>query len=122
MSDSAKRQGMIGRLWSAFWRPSVSIAAGVLLVVGFVGGIVFWGGFNWSMELTNTETFCISCHEMEENVFVEYRHTIHYSNRTGVRATCPRLSRAEDLGAQDGSENQGECRALSSLHADREHT
>ncbi|MCG8597178.1 MAG: NapC/NirT family cytochrome c, partial [Kiloniellales bacterium] len=49
---------------------------------------VFWGGFNWSMELTNTETFCISCHEMERNAYREYRTTIHYSNRTGVRATC----------------------------------
>ena len=55
----------------------------------FIAGIVFWGGFNWSMELTNTESFCISCHEMNENVYQEYKKTIHYSNRTGVRATCP---------------------------------
>ncbi|MBU1237523.1 MAG: NapC/NirT family cytochrome c [Gammaproteobacteria bacterium] len=55
----------------------------------FVAGIVFWGGFNTVMEWTNREAFCISCHEMEENVFQEYRNTIHYSNRTGVRATCP---------------------------------
>jgi len=41
------------------------------------------------MELSNTETFCISCHEMYENVYVEYQETIHYNNRTGVRATCP---------------------------------
>jgi cytochrome c-type protein NapC len=41
------------------------------------------------MEMTNNETFCISCHEMEDNVFQEYKLTIHYSNRTGVRATCP---------------------------------
>ena len=46
-------------------------------------------GFNWTLELTNTEEFCISCHEMRENVFKKYRHTIHYANRTGVRATCP---------------------------------
>ncbi|MCK5539260.1 MAG: NapC/NirT family cytochrome c, partial [Bacteroidales bacterium] len=26
---------------------------------------------------------------MEENVYQEYTETIHYSNRTGVRATCP---------------------------------
>jgi cytochrome c-type protein NapC len=39
--------------------------------------------------MTNNEAFCISCHEMEENVYVEYQDTIHYSNRTGVRATCP---------------------------------
>ncbi len=59
------------------------------LGVAFVLGIVFWGGFNTVLEWTNTEKFCISCHEMEKNVFQEYRNTIHYSNRTGVRATCP---------------------------------
>lgn len=52
-------------------------------------GLIFWGGFNWSMALTNNESFCISCHEMRENVYKEYKTTIHYSNRTGVRATCP---------------------------------
>jgi len=57
--------------------------------VGFVAGIIFWGGFHTAMEASNTETFCISCHEMEENVYIEYQDTIHYSNRTGVRATCP---------------------------------
>jgi len=51
-------------------------------------GVIFWGGFNTAMEATNTLTFCISCHEMEENVYQEYKETIHYSNRSGVRATC----------------------------------
>ncbi|MBF0219020.1 MAG: NapC/NirT family cytochrome c [Gammaproteobacteria bacterium] len=55
----------------------------------FIAGIIFWGGFNTAMEATNTLDFCISCHEMEENVYAEYKPTIHYSNRTGVRATCP---------------------------------
>lgn len=55
----------------------------------FVCGIIFWGGFNWSLELTNTEDFCISCHEMRENVYKEYRQSIHFSNGSGVRATCP---------------------------------
>jgi cytochrome c-type protein NapC len=58
-------------------------------VLGFVGGIVFWGGFHWAVELTNTEQFCISCHEMKTNVFAEYRTTGHYANRSGVRASCP---------------------------------
>lgn len=51
-------------------------------------GVIFWGGFNTAMEVTNTMEFCISCHEMEENVYQEYKHTIHYNNRAGVRATC----------------------------------
>jgi cytochrome c-type protein NapC len=55
----------------------------------FVIGILFWGAFNTSMELTNNESFCISCHEMENNVYQEYKNTVHYTNRTGVRATCP---------------------------------
>ena len=40
------------------------------------------------MEATNTLSFCISCHEMRDNVYQEYKETIHYSNRTGVRAIC----------------------------------
>jgi len=63
---------------------------GVLTVLGlFVAGIVFWGGFNTAMEMTNQEEFCISCHEMKDNVYAEYQSTIHYANRSGVRATCP---------------------------------
>lgn len=54
----------------------------------FALGIVFWGAFNASMEITNTQTFCISCHEMRDNVYKEYKETIHFSNRTGVQATC----------------------------------
>jgi len=72
------------------WVPSWVWRVGPFMAIGlFLSGIVFWGGFNWAMELTNTERFCVSCHEMQENVFKEYQHTIHYSNRSGVRATCP---------------------------------
>jgi len=62
---------------------------GSLLVAGFVSGIIFWGGFNTAMEATNTEAFCIGCHAMKDNVYQEYHDTVHYSNRTGVRDTCP---------------------------------
>ncbi len=60
-----------------------------LLVIGVAAGIILWGGFNTAMEATNTETFCISCHEMETSVYQELQDTVHYTNRTGVRATCP---------------------------------
>ena len=59
-----------------------------MLVVGGLGGIIFWGGFNTAMEATNTMEFCISCHEMRNTVYEEYKKTVHYSNRTGVRAIC----------------------------------
>ena len=45
--------------------------------LGFAAGVLAWGGFNWSLELTNTEAFCISCHEMKQNVYKEYRNTVH---------------------------------------------
>ena len=78
--------------WSRIWRRPKSwwrlgIPAGGLAM--FVAGILFWGGFNWSLEATNTESFCISCHEMRDFIYPEYQQTIHYSNRTGVRASCP---------------------------------
>lgn len=53
-----------------------------------VVGVIFWGGFNTAMEATNSLEFCISCHSMEENVYQEYKTTIHYKNRAGVRAVC----------------------------------
>jgi cytochrome c-type protein NapC len=69
-------------------RPSAKYSLLSLLVVGFFSGVFFWGGFNTAMEATNTLEFCIGCHEMRDNVYQEYKKTIHYSNRTGVRAVC----------------------------------
>ncbi len=63
-----------------------SIAGAVFFMVV---GIIFWGGFNTAMEATNQLEFCISCHEMEDTVYQEYKQTVHYNNRSGVRATCP---------------------------------
>jgi cytochrome c-type protein NapC len=37
---------------------------------------------------TNTEGFCIGCHEMRDNVYAEFKDTIHDKNRSGVRAIC----------------------------------
>jgi len=76
------------KLIRLFWRrlstPSKA-AAGALLGMGFVGGILFWGAFNTGMEATNTEAFCSSCHAP---IVAEIRETIHYANRSGVRAIC----------------------------------
>jgi cytochrome c-type protein NapC len=80
--------GGLRGLWDKLRKPSVKYSLIGLLSVGFVSGIVFWGGFNTGMEATNTMTFCIGCHEMRDNVYKEYKETIHYSNRTGVQAVC----------------------------------
>jgi len=70
------------------WGRISSLPTLVLLVIGGVGGIIFWGGFNTAMELTNTTEFCISCHEMKDNVYQEYKETVHFKNTSGVEATC----------------------------------
>ncbi|CAG1004627.1 cytochrome c nitrite reductase small subunit [Burkholderiales bacterium] len=80
--------GALSRLWGWLRRPSGTITVLTLLAAGFASGIVFWGGFHTVVEETNTMTFCVSCHEMRDNVYAEYKETIHYSNRTGVRAVC----------------------------------
>jgi cytochrome c-type protein NapC len=89
---------MIARAWrwvgenpwirTAF-SPPAYLSLAFLTLGGFVAGVLFWGGFNTALEATNTETFCVSCHEMKTNVFEELKGTIHYTNRSGVRATCP---------------------------------
>ena len=86
MSES--QPGAIKRLWAYLRKPSAKYSLLTLLVVGFFGGIIFWGGFNTALEATNTLEFCISCHEMRDTVYQEYKETVHYSNRTGVRAIC----------------------------------
>lgn len=87
-APESKKPGRLRRLWQWWCRPS-RLALGTLLIIGFIAGVLFWGGFNTGMEMANTESFCISCHEMKNNVYEEYMETIHYSNRSGVRATCP---------------------------------
>ncbi|WP_170763909.1 NapC/NirT family cytochrome c [Ruegeria lacuscaerulensis] len=87
MADSPEKRGWIGRIWNAIWTPAVMFSSGFLILAGFLAGILFWGGFHWTLELTNTEEFCTSCHTMETNLG-EYRETIHYSNHSGVRAIC----------------------------------
>ena len=88
MAEPTKTRGNpVLRLWDWFWRPSGLMSVGFVLIAGFLGGILFWGAFNWSMEMTNTEEFCTSCHSMETNLG-EYRETIHYNNHSGVRAIC----------------------------------
>ncbi|HJV73489.1 MAG TPA: NapC/NirT family cytochrome c [Noviherbaspirillum sp.] len=79
---------LLKRYWNILKRPSVHLSFGFLTIGAFIFGILFWGGFNTLMEATNTEKFCTGCHEMRDNVYSELQGTIHFTNRSGVRAIC----------------------------------
>jgi cytochrome c-type protein NapC len=72
----------------------VVVAALVGLFVGAGGLAGTAAGLTW----TNTETFCTGCHEMKDNVYAEYKGTIHDTNRSGVRATCPDCHVPHEIG------------------------
>jgi cytochrome c-type protein NapC len=83
---------VIRKIWSWFTqqcvvcsriRLALGVGLGVLLFSGLMM-IVGAAGLAW----TNTENFCIGCHEMRDNVYAEYKDTIHSVNRSGVRAVC----------------------------------
>jgi cytochrome c-type protein NapC len=84
----ADRPAALRRLWHWLARPSAKYSVLAILVVGGVAGVIFWGGFHTAMEATNTLEFCTSCHEMRDTVFKEYKETVHFANRSGVRALC----------------------------------
>jgi cytochrome c-type protein NapC len=87
--ETSPQKGIIGRIWAFISRPNARFSLGALVVLGGILGVLFWGGFNWALELTNNEAFCISCHEMRNTPYAELQNTIHFKNRSGVRATCP---------------------------------
>ena len=83
-----KTPGSLRRLWSVLKKPSAKYSLLAISSISFIAGIIVWGGFNAGMEMTNTMAFCTTCHEMRDTVYQEYKETIHYSNRSGVRAIC----------------------------------
>jgi nitrate/TMAO reductase-like tetraheme cytochrome c subunit len=84
--DTPPRRGLFRRLWR---NPFATTTSSVIFVLGalvVLGGA--YGGFNVFAAATNTTEFCISCHEMEVGPYAEYKTTIHYANRTGIRVEC----------------------------------
>lgn len=78
---------LIKRIWSWFWSPSGRWSLGVLLIAGGIMGAASMFTAHKTLEWTNSEGFCTSCHTMKYNL-TEYTGTIHDVSKTGVRATC----------------------------------
>ncbi len=59
----------------------------LFLALSFVlGGFALWG-FNYTLKATNTEAFCLSCHEMQipkDRLMT----TSHGSNSLGLNPEC----------------------------------
>ncbi len=70
-----------------WWRRSRRRGIGASLALVALG-IVLWGGFNTAMEATNSLSFCVSCHEMRDNIQPDYVKSSHHANPSGVRAVC----------------------------------
>ena len=83
---------MIKQLWGRLRNRCATCAFTTLVLGGAVAGLVVAGllmaGGAYGLAWTNTEGFCIGCHEMRSNPYAEYQDTIHDKNRSGVRAIC----------------------------------
>lgn len=53
----------------------------VLMLAGSAASVAF-------VKHTGSVDFCISCHEMRDTVYEEYKKSAHYNNVQGVRAAC----------------------------------
>lgn len=83
---------MIAKWWQGLQQrcatcSRVTLGLGVL-VFGLVISAVLMAAGAAGLAWTNTEKFCIGCHEMRDNVYAEFKDTIHDRNRSGVRAIC----------------------------------
>lgn len=98
----------------SIWRTAVprwlSYPSLMILVSGLAAAAST--GLSSLLDATDTVEFCISCHEMN-TVYEEYKQTVHYSNRSGVRAVCPDCHVPRDLTQKLVRKGQ----AVNDLHA-----
>ena len=99
---------------SFFLKPSNRIGLGVLVTLGFIAGAIAWQQFNNVMDATSTEEFCVSCHSMETPL-EELKQTVHWSNSSGVRATCPDCHLPHDKTAKYARKMQASREVLAEL-------
>ncbi len=81
----------IKRIWHKLWQTKLpwwllGMPAGGLLMLA--AGALAVTGFQFTMAATSTTEFCLSCHEMSDNIEKDYKLSIHYHNAKGIQATC----------------------------------
>ena len=88
---SEENKGKSGEIHQRLWRRTniwwlVGIPIGGIIM--FMAGIIFWSTFDNLLAYSNTTEFCISCHEMRDFMYEEYKESPHFKNTSGVRAIC----------------------------------
>ena len=78
-------------LWSRLWRrPVAKWTLGIPLgaVLAFILGGVALGTTNYILHETSTTEFCYVCHSHDQFIRPEYEASTHFSNTSGVQASC----------------------------------
>ena len=87
-ANSPDPRGPERGLWRRLSTPSARWSVLALLVIGIVVGAGAVIGTQVMVAVTGSNEFCSgACHSMQW-VANEYRQSVHFANRTGVRATC----------------------------------
>jgi cytochrome c-type protein NapC len=68
--------------------PNARYSLGILVLAGAVLGAGSLTVFDIAMHETSTDQFCLSCHELEVNIGLDYVGRSHSRNARGVQVTC----------------------------------
>lgn len=81
--------GAIKRFFRWLTKPSAKLSVFVLLLIGLVAGATAVIGTQVMVHQTGSVEFCGgACHSMRAFTMPEYKESVHFANRTGVRAGC----------------------------------
>ena len=76
----------MNRLPRQYYRPAMAAVTALFLFVTLALAAIDQG--REAPERDRKNRFCISCHEMKNTVYQEYKNTIHFKNASGMRASC----------------------------------
>jgi nitrate/TMAO reductase-like tetraheme cytochrome c subunit len=81
--------GALKRFFRWLFSPSARLPVVALLLIGLAVGATSVIGTQVMVHATGSVAFCGSaCHSMHAFTLPEYKESVHFSNRTGVRAGC----------------------------------
>jgi nitrate/TMAO reductase-like tetraheme cytochrome c subunit len=85
MNDAKDRKRRIWNWPRTGWLLGIPVGGFLAFAVG--AAAVF--GTGTAMNLTSTDAFCgTACHSHAEFIYPEWKESVHYVNRSGVRAGC----------------------------------